>query len=161
MRQIEQALAVDEAFNKAPLVQARAALERGDRDAGLQNLRRIGQADVDDLAFHAKLAVDLFGRGMLTESIEEFRQGLAINDNFADVRNPLGASLFAAGRVAEAVAESLEALAINPLYVEAQVNHGLVLERLGRADEAEQAFRAALDLDPDNAVAREHLRPAA
>ena len=161
LRRVEEALALDEAFNKVPLADARAADARGDTDTALAYLKRIAETDVDDIAFHARLAVDLFRRGMLSEAAEEFRQALAINPNYADLRNQLGVTLFSAGRDGEAEAEFREALHINGRYVEAHVNLGLVLQRQGRAGEADQAFRAALGIDPDNAIAREHLRPAA
>jgi tetratricopeptide (TPR) repeat protein len=160
LHRVQEALALDEAFNKAPLAEARAADDRADTETALRHLRRIGEADVDDIAFHAKLAVDLFRRGMLAEAADEFRAALAINPNYADLRNQLGVTLFASGRDAEAEAEFARALAINNRYVEAHVNRGLALRRLGRDSEARAEFEAALELDPDNAVARENLEAA-
>lgn len=161
LRRVQEALEIDEAFDRAPLTEARDADKRDDTQTALAHLKRIGEADVDDIAFHTKLAVDLFRRGMLAEAEEEFRSALAINPNYADLRNQLGVTLFAAGKNAEAEAEFASALAINPKYIEAYVNRGLALEKLGRRSEAEAAFRAALERDPENAVAREHLQDAA
>lgn len=160
LRRVEEAIALDDAFDKTPLAEARAADRTGDTPAALLHLRRIGETDVDDIAFHAKLAVDLFRRGMHAEAVEEFQQALAINPDYADLRNQLGVTLFASGRDAEAEAEFARAVAINKGYTEAHVNRGLVLLRMQRADEARASFEKALELDPDNAVAREHLETA-
>lgn len=157
LRHAGEALARDEAFDKALLSQAREADARDDVEQALQFLKRIAEADVDDIAFHTKLAVDLYRRGMFMDAADEFRQALVINPNYADLRNQLGITLFAAGRDLEAESEFKQALAINGCYVEAYVNLGLVLERLERPDQAQQAFRSALALDPDNTLAREHL----
>ena len=155
-----QALALDAAFDRSLLEQAETSDARGDHDLALRCLKRIADADVDDIAFHAKLAVDLFRRGMLAEAVDEFRQALQINPNYADLRNQLGVTLFAMGRDAEAQEEFARALAINPRYVEAYVNRGLALRRLGREDEARSLFNSALAIDPDNEAARAQMEPA-
>jgi tetratricopeptide (TPR) repeat protein len=154
----EEAAALEPALNQSLLAEARRADEAGDADAALGQLRRIGEIDGDEAIFHARLALDLFRRGMLDEAVDEYRQALAINPNYADLRNQLGVTLFAARRDEEAIVEFAHALKINPRYVEARLNHGLALRRLGRKDEARTEFTTILTLDPDNQVAQEALQ---
>jgi Flp pilus assembly protein TadD len=46
---------------------------------------------------------------------------------------------------------------INPKFAEAHALLGVSLRRLGQEDEAKEAFRAALEADPDNVIARQEL----
>jgi tetratricopeptide (TPR) repeat protein len=154
----EDAVALDSSLNQHLLTEARKADEDEDTDTALGHLRRIGETDGDEAMFHARLALDLFRRGMLEEAIDEYKQALAINPNYADLRNQLGVTLFAARRDEEAVAEFAHALKINPRYVEARLNHGLALRRLGRKEEARAEFTTILTFDPDNQVAQEGLQ---
>jgi tetratricopeptide (TPR) repeat protein len=153
----EAATGLDATLNPALVAEARKADESGDTEDALTLLRRIGETDGDEAIFHARLALDLFRRGMLNEAVDEYRQALAVNPNYADLRNQLGVTLFAARRDEEAIIEFAHALKINPRYVEARLNHGLALRRLGRKDEARAEFTTILTLDPDNQVAQEGL----
>ena len=161
LRRAAEALALDDAFPKNLLAAARAAHEQADHDAALCHLKAIADADVDDIAFHAKLAHDLFRRGLYDEAAGELRAALALNPGYADLRNQLGVALYAAGQDEPAETEFKNALAINPRYVEAHVNRGMALLRLNRPAEAQAAFTSAIVLDPDNVPARDALRAAA
>jgi tetratricopeptide (TPR) repeat protein len=155
---VEAAAALDPTMNQSLLGQARQADAREDRDAALGFLQRVGETDGDEALFHARLALDLFRRGMLSEAIDEYKQALAINPNYADLRNQLGVTLYAAHRDEEAIVEFAHALRINPRYVEARLNHGLALQRLGRRGDAHAEFTTVLTFDPENQVAQEGLQ---
>jgi len=64
------------------------------------------------------------------------------------------------GDPARAAADLERAAALVPQASEVQNHLGLAYARLGRSDEAERAFRRAVELDCDNAAARENLRAA-
>lgn len=159
----ERAVALDSSLKGGLLEQAKTADARGDRETAIQFLRQMGEADADDALFHARLALDLFRRGMYREAAAEYRQALAVNPNYADLRNQLGVTLHASGDNEGAVEEFAYALRINPRYVEARLNRGLSLRRLGREDDARADFNAVLDIDPENQAAQEYLNavPAA
>lgn len=151
------AVSLDPTFHKNPLTQAREADARGDKELVPKLLRRIGETEGDEALFHARIALDLFRRGMLDEAILEYRQALSISPEYADLRNQLGVTLHAAGRDTEAVEQFAHALRINPRYVEARLNHAVALQALGKYSEARTELLKAQELDPDNHAAREAL----
>lgn len=142
---------------KELLAQAHEADARDDTEGALGFLKRMAEAESDDAVFHARLALDLYKRGMHAEAVEEYRHALLIKPTYADLRNQLGITLVALSRNEEAEAEFSRAVQINPRYAEARLNHGLVLRRLGRSEDAINAFATVLDLDPDNTLAADNL----
>ncbi|MDX1933949.1 MAG: tetratricopeptide repeat protein [Capsulimonadales bacterium] len=153
----EQAADLDPVLPRKFVEDARRADAENDRDGVVARLRRMVESEGDEAMYHARLALDLFRRGMLTEAIEEYRQALEIAPNYADLRNQLGVTLYAAGRDEEAIVEFNHALSINPRYVEARLNHGLALQRQGFPAQAHAEFCHVLELDPDNQMAAEAL----
>lgn len=77
-----------------------------------------------------------------------FRRGLKIAPDNADLHNALGWTLFQEGKTAEAVAEYQKALATKPSDAKAQDNLALALVELGRLDEAASHFRQSLAIEP-------------
>ncbi|MCL4841357.1 MAG: tetratricopeptide repeat protein [Bryobacteraceae bacterium] len=65
------------------------------------------------------------------------------------------------GRSVEALAALDRALELRPRFAMSWVYRGNVLVGLGRRDEAAENFRRALQIDPDNAAARQGLAAAA
>lgn len=65
------------------------------------------------------------------------------------------------GRSVEALAALDRALELRPRFAMSWVYRGNVLVGLGRRDEAAESFRRALQIDPDNAAARQGLAAAA
>jgi len=157
LTEASEALTLEPTLAARFLEEARDAHGRGDFGSVPRLLRKMAETDNDDAFFHARLALDLFRRGMHDEAANEYRQALAIKPGYADLRNQLGVTLYAGGRDEEAVAEFAQAVSINPKYIEAHLNHGLALARLGRTEEARAAYDAALALDPANTVAQENL----
>jgi tetratricopeptide (TPR) repeat protein len=155
---VEAAVSLDGTLNRDFLQQARDTDTMGDTVTVVRLLKKMGETETDEALFHARLALDLFRRGMLEEAAEEYRQALAVNPNYADLHNQLGVTLYAAGRDEEAITEFVAALAINPRYIEARLNHGLALQRLGRKSDARTAFEEVLKIDPDNQAAQESLQ---
>jgi tetratricopeptide (TPR) repeat protein len=151
------AVALDPTFHKNPLAQAREADARGDHELVAKHLRRIGETEGDEALFHARVALDLFRRGLLDEAILEYRQALSISPEYADLRNQLGVTLHAAGRDTEAVEQFAHALRINPRYLEARLNHAVALQALGKTSEARAELLKAQEMDPDNHAAQEAL----
>ena len=92
----------------------------------------------------AHLGGALAGVGEFDEAIRCFRQALALQPRFAEVRSNLGNVLGLAGRDEEAIAEYRQALVDKPQFPEAWVNLGIVLRRLGRFDESAAAFSNAI-----------------
>jgi tetratricopeptide (TPR) repeat protein len=156
----EQAASLDPQMLRKYVEEARRADADGDTSGAMIRLRRMGETEGDEAMYHARLALDLFRRGMLDEAIEEYHQALAIAPNYADLRNQLGVTLYAARRDDEAITQFARALSINPRYIEARINHGLALHRSGHISEARAEFATVLEQDPGNQVALEALQMA-
>ena len=96
------------------------------------------------LALAVALAPGLAGCGGV-EAARLYRSGTAALD---------------AGEPERAIAELERAATLAPQASEVQNHLGLAYAAAGRPGDAELAFRRALDLDCDNAAARENLRAA-
>jgi Flp pilus assembly protein TadD len=68
------------------------------------------------------LASALFKKGRLNEAINEFREALRLNPDYAEAHCNLGAALGTQGRLDEAVTHLQEALRLRPDYPDAQRN---------------------------------------
>jgi Flp pilus assembly protein TadD len=71
-----------------------------------------------------------------------------------------GTAALDAGEPERAVADLERAGALAPQASEVQNHLGLAYAAAGRPDDAERAFRRAVELDCENAAARENLRAA-
>lgn len=133
----------------------------GDFEAALQAFEQVSQSDVDDIQFHFHRADDLYRRGLITEAIAEYENALAINPNYADIRNHLGLAYSVQGMVAEAIAEFERALAINPRFVDAMINLATLLRDNGRISEARSLFARVLETEPNDPVTQDRVAQAA
>jgi tetratricopeptide (TPR) repeat protein len=161
LKNADDAAALDPTLRREHLEAAREVLQTGHcsaREEAAALLRRMGETETDDAFFHARLALDLFRRGMLDEAVEQYRQALALKPEYADLRNHLGVALYALRRDEEAAAQFAHALRINPRYLEARMNYGLTQERLGNLAEARQTFESILESEPEHIAAHERLR---
>jgi tetratricopeptide (TPR) repeat protein len=84
-----------------------------------------------------------FERRNYAEALASFRQVLAQNPNFADIRHLTGLCLSFLGQNESAVQEFDAAVQLNDKYVEAHLNRAIVLTELGRYDEAHRSFERA------------------
>jgi len=60
--------------------------------------------------------------GRTSEAIDQYKQALRINPNYADAHGNLGAALGQMGRISEAIEQVKAALRINPYYIDARNN---------------------------------------
>ncbi len=126
-------------------------IDGGDRDAGLQHLRRAALRAPDDGPLLAQLATSLARSGAAEEALDLFRRAAEVADGAA-LQNNWGAALLDLGRDAEALERFRRAIELDSSRVDAQLNAGRALERLGRPDEAAAVYRAALARDPSGAA---------
>ena len=80
------------------------------------------------------------------KALELFSKALALQPNFAETRNNMGAALAQEGHYLEAIAEFRKALALLPRYQTAKNNLGMAYFNLGKTDEALTQFREALNM---------------
>ncbi len=103
---------------------------------------------------HNNLGLALLMLGDHTAAEAHFGQALELFPDYADVHLNLGKSLFDRALYEEAGEHYARAAALAPGMVEAHNNLGNVHRRLGRLDAALDCYRAALDADPEFAIAR-------
>ena len=109
---------------------------------------------------HYSVGNALIDKGRTSEAIEEYRQALRINRDYAEAYNNLGGALLLIGRTSEAIDQFEEALLINPDYAEAQNNLGNALVQTGRALEAIDHYKNALRMTPTSHSAHNNLGAA-
>ncbi|MDP2181906.1 MAG: tetratricopeptide repeat protein [Actinomycetota bacterium] len=145
----------------------KAFLGLGDSDQALEQLRiavrfdpgyaeaqyEIGliyldREDLVNAAWHLRAAVDAAEDSELAhETLESVGK---YEDFFADAQEAYDAGDFAAARDAAAISRALA-----PKSAEAVMLHAMALEKLGKKEDALTAYRDALDIEPDNAEAKE------
>jgi Flp pilus assembly protein TadD len=91
-------------------------------------------------------------KGKTEEAMDEFREAVRIDPEFADAYNDLGALHASRGDLAAAVDEFRKAIDLVPDHRLALSNLCIVLGRMQRFDEAKPVARSALRIDPANAT---------
>ncbi|MCH8979484.1 MAG: tetratricopeptide repeat protein [Armatimonadetes bacterium] len=92
--------------------------------------------------------------GRWRDAEESYRRALDVAPKFADVRCKHGQALLELDEVEQAIAEFREAVSINDRYADGYAYLGIGLRSAGLEPEALDAFRAALEVDPEHAVAK-------
>lgn len=92
-------------------------------------------------------AISAWEREDYESALATFREVLAENPGFADIRNKAGLCLAMLGDFEGSLVEFEAALGLNPGYAEAHLNRGIVLNELGKHEEAQEAFDQAGKLD--------------
>lgn len=137
-------------------------------------LQRLGRYDEAIEQFHQSLALDpnsgwvayfSLGRcldeaGRAEEALPHLRRALGMEPRYLPIRTSLARALFHAGLPAEARRElevNLDPRLPPVVRVEALLLQGEMFRAEGREEQARAAFRAALEIDPQNAPAKENL----
>lgn len=102
-------------------------------------------------------AVVLQEVGRSAESENMCRAALAVDPNFAEAHDNLGAALMSQRRFDEALASFQRAIALNPSLTQARENLAIVHRDKGQLDEAEACLREAIRLDPASVSTRSAL----
>jgi tetratricopeptide (TPR) repeat protein len=99
-------------------------------------------------------AVLLVQQGRLDEAEAQVRPALDDPDTRAAAHSVLGSIRLQQQRFTESADLLERAIALNPRLLGAHLTLGLVYRLQGKTDAALKAFRRALELDPNNAIAR-------
>ena len=86
-------------------------------------------------------------------SINNYKQAIKINPDFADAHNNIGNAFLGKGELDEAIANYKQATLINPEYFEAYLNLGNALMDKGMQDEAIDNYKEAIKINPNLAIA--------
>ena len=156
------------AMPEPPPVRSAATLEewraRGEaadaaKDAAAGNAAwsTVTRAAPRDWRAWANLAAALLGGGRSAEAIEAFESAVRLNPTEASLRWSLGAALLESGRPEEALAMVADFEAQAGRTAESALARGRCALAALRIEEAEQAYRDAVQLDPQNVDAVREL----
>lgn len=114
----------------------------------------------NNILVHYNLGSALAEQNKLDAAIEQYRQALRINPNYARAHNNLGVALAKQNKLTAAIKHYQQAFQIDPNYARAYNNLGSALAQQGKLDEAIRHFRQALQIDPDCSQAHFNLSSA-
>lgn len=150
----QEAVATDPA---AMMRIASAAEQSGDLGSATVFYRRAALLQPDLVAAEVGTARTLAQVGDVDQALDVLRGAHARLPGDGDLTKMLGRLLVVAKRPADAVTVFDEGLATNPRATALLVGKGVALDKLGRHLDAQQAYGAALAIDPGDATARDNL----
>jgi tetratricopeptide (TPR) repeat protein len=138
-------------------LEARSAYEAGVKSIadghvplGLASLRQAAELEPQNALYHNAVGAVLLNIERFPDAQAEFDKAVAIDPTYADAYHNLGSALAGEGKWEEAIGAYKKALA-QAIYARPQNtynNLGYAYWALDRRKEAEEAFRAALQLEP-------------
>jgi Tfp pilus assembly protein PilF len=144
-------------------IQAKATYEQAVRNLrenrlalGMASLKEALQLDPDNAQYHNTLGLVLLNLARPVDAQAEFQKALDLDQGNPDLQHNLGIALAQQNRFEDAIAAYRKALT-SPTYTTPEVayyNMGEALIRLKRPQEAEEAFRAAIQLEPTMVAAQ-------
>lgn len=151
------ALALDNRHALARLGLARAHLDLGEFAQAQAACRTLLQQRPQDAQAWSTLASALRRAGNLSEAESAYRRALELMPNYALAHHNLGAMLGEADRAEEALEALDRAQSLGLATWETALNRGNALLKLYRLQEAEQAYLAAVKLQPRSIEAQRNL----
>jgi Flp pilus assembly protein TadD len=152
---LEKALDVDPRHWKAHNNMALASIDIGEFELAEAHYRE-SLAIEPQPAIYNDLGYVLERQGMLEEATDAYRQSLELDPASASARYNLGAALARSGDFAEAERQLRLAVETNP-NAQTHAGLGFVLWQQDRDDEAIASLQAAIEADPNNAMAHDAL----
>ncbi len=113
--------------------------------------------DQEKVVDHFELGNEAMRDSRYAIAVDEFREAIKLNLDFAEAYNNLGLALFYLSRFDEAIKEYQTALRIAPDFALAHANLGLALLNKDLVDEAIPELTRAIDLNPELAEAHYNL----
>jgi tetratricopeptide (TPR) repeat protein len=102
-----------------------------------------------DAEAHLKLGNNYIESGKYQEAIEEYKQAIKIEPDFAEAHNNLGLAYDKSGKYQEAIEEYKQAIKVKPNFPGAHNNMGIAYGESGKYQEAIKAFNQALKVKPN------------
>lgn len=106
---------------------------------------------------HADTAERYIEIGYLNDAIDELKKALKLRPNFIDLRTKIAILYRETGNIDEAIEQLTHSILENPKYVPAYIQLGLTYFVMGEKELAQKQWDKALELDPQNAVAKVYL----
>jgi tetratricopeptide (TPR) repeat protein len=138
-------------------LEARSAYESGVKSIsegrvslGLASLRQAAEVEPQNALYHNAVGAVLLNVGRFPDAQAEFQKAVELDPTYADAYHNLGSTYAEQGKWEEAITAYKKALA-QTIYSTPETtynNLGYAYWALDRRTEAEEAFRAALQLEP-------------
>jgi tetratricopeptide (TPR) repeat protein len=106
---------------------------------------------------HYNLGKAYHEKGLVDESMEQYRTAILLRPNHVDAYNNLGLIYFKRGLTNKAIGLFRIALEMDPAHADLHYNLGIALKSSGRTDEALRHTQRAVVLKPDNYEAHFNL----
>lgn len=151
------ACATTSADDEMRRLEARSAYEAGVKSIsegrvslGLASLRQAAEVEPQNALYHNAVGAVLLNVGRFPDAQTEFQKAVELDPTYADAYHNLGSTYAEQGKWEEAITAYKKALA-QTIYTSPENtynNLGYAYWALDRRKEAEEAFRAALQLEP-------------
>ncbi|MEQ8250763.1 MAG: tetratricopeptide repeat protein, partial [Oceanibaculum nanhaiense] len=145
-----RALALNPGYAAAHANLGNVLLEMGQAAAARDSLLLAVQLEANQAGWHYTLGLAAQRLGLTREAAGHYRQALGVQPDHAPALNNLGNLRSNAGDLTAALECFDRAVARQPGYAPAQANRAGTLLRLGRLEEAGAAYKAALDMAPED-----------
>jgi tetratricopeptide (TPR) repeat protein len=121
-------------------------------DEAITHAREVLKADPSSADAHYTLGYALYARGEVDQGIAELREAVRLMPDFARAHGHLAERLREQGKLDEAAEEARRAIELGELGGP-HITLGIILARRKEYAEAMEHFRAAVEIEPDNAWA--------
>src|SRR3954469_2408040 len=130
--------------------------DRGWLDEAIKEFKKAIELDPESAHAHDNLATVYSKKKLYTQALEEYLTALKLEPESATAHYNL--ACFLATHAHEmAIEQYKEAIAQDPEYPDAHLNLGMTYADLDQRDEAKAEFKAAIELDPGDPLARHEL----
>jgi Flp pilus assembly protein TadD len=153
----EEALSIDPNHLKSLTNLSRILIDQERYDDALNKLALAGEIDSESAEVKRLFGRTYHGQGKIEESMDAYRQAIALDDKDAWSMNNLGFLLIEHGRASDAVPVLARAVELKKDIPVFQNNLGMALEKTGRFTAAATAYNSALEADPGYTKAQKNL----
>ena len=130
--------------------------DRGWLDEAIREFKKAIELDAESAHAHDNLATVYAEKKLYTQALEEYLTALRLEPDSATAHYNL--ACFLATHAHEmAIEQYKDAIAQDPEYPDAHLNLGMTYADLDQRDEAKAEFKAAIELEPADALARHEL----
>jgi glycosyltransferase involved in cell wall biosynthesis len=137
--------------------QALERLGQGDADSAIATLKSLVAEGYENARVHADLASAYRRAGRADYAETHFRKSLDLDPVYLPALRAAGEFHFRQGKLSEALDNLRRAYEIDAKDAETCLTLAQLSESVGQASVASQFFRQVLEIDPDNALARERV----
>ena len=147
LTELSKAIALDQKFFEAYMIQAKLYSEKNDYHGAVEILSEALEvaAEGEELAqLHNLRGIYLSEQGKIEESIKDFTKAIKYKSSICDYHFNRGLSYFSTGNFSEAMQDFNEAVKINPHYAEAYNAKGSIYLHFGKHKQAVKVFTMAI-----------------